>query len=106
MMEEGDYNDWSFESCPQCSRLIEEVGYLEDEDELQTKWFCVGRMVNKSEDPDEHEEANEIRVCFQGSMGIESWEWTPFEASRVGLGLIFAVSTFLVEGQPCREDEG
>ncbi len=104
LVTDTEYNDWTYESCGKCSRLLQEFDYFEDADELPTKWFCVGRLINKSENPDEHEEVNEIRMCLQGSEGVQSWEWTPFEASRVGLALTFAVTDFLLELQPDRED--
>jgi len=104
MMAGEEYNDWTVEQCDQCRRLLEDFDYLEHGDELPTKWLCIGRMINKSETPDEHEKFNEIRLCIQGSKGIESWEWTPFEASRVGLGLTFAVTDFLLELQPGKDD--
>lgn len=84
--------------------LLKDRGYLEDKDELQTKWFCVGRLINKPENPNKHDKFNEIRMCLHGSDGFQLWEWTPFEAARVGLGLAFAVSDFLVEAQPTREE--
>lgn len=102
--DEIEYNDWTFESCGKCRRLLQEFDYMKDADKLPTKWFCVGRLINKSENPDKHEEVNEIRMCLHGSDGVQSWEWTPFEASLVGLGLGFAVTDFLLESQPEKED--
>lgn len=104
MMGDIEYNDWDVESCANCHRLLEEVGYLEDEDELQTKWFCVGRLINKPENPNKHDRVNKIRMCLRGSGGFHLWEWTPFEASRVGLALTFAVTDCLLELQPKTEN--
>lgn len=101
-MTEEKYNDWTVDSCKKCTRLLQEYDFMEDEDELPTKWLCIGRIIKSNPPKDQHDEYNEIRACIQGSEGIESWEWTPFEASRVGLGLTFAVTDFLLELQPDR----
>jgi len=99
-MTEEEYNDWTVDECEKCTRLLEEVDYMEDEDELPTKWICIGRIIKPNPLRDEHDKYNEIRICIHSSDGIQSWEWTPFEASRVGLGLTFAVTDFLLELQP------
>ena len=102
-MPEEDYKDWTVDECEKCNRLLQEFDYMEHEDELPTKWMCIGRIIKPNPPKNEHDEYNEIRICLQGSDEIQTWEWTPFEASRVGLGLTFAATDFLLDLQPDKD---
>jgi len=102
-MTEEDYNDWTFEACDTCNRLLQEFDYFNDTDELPTKWLCVGRIVKPENPKNQHQEHNEIRVCLWDNTkphGKACFDWTPYEVQTVAVALNFAVGDYLVEFQP------
>ena len=88
-----------------CHRLGTEISTLNDEEDLT--WLCVGEIIKPENPKDLHEKLNEIRLCIVRDSSVHdiiSFEWTPYETSRVAMALTWAVSNYLIKEQPDIED--
>ena len=106
-MTERKYNDWKYEACDTCNRIAQEFDFFEDEDELPTKWLCVGRIIKPEKPKDLHEKHNEIRCCLWDTTkknNKASFDWTPFEALTTATALNFVVGDYLMGFQPEKGD--
>lgn len=93
------------DTCEQCHRLGYETSAIDEENELM--WLCVGEIIKPEKPTNLHEKMNEIRICIirdKDTDEITSFEWTPYESSRVAMALIWAVSNHLHQYQPALED--
>jgi len=105
MSEEKKLFEIEVDTCDMCHRLGYEYSVLNDEEDLM--WLCVGEIIKPENPEDLHEALNEIRLCVVKSSSIDdiiSFEWTPYEASRVAMALTWAVSNHLIKKQPRLED--
>ena len=108
MSEEKKVIELDLDLCIMCHRVGCEISALNDEEDLM--WFCVGEIIKPENPKDLHEKLNEIRVCLvkdsqkDDVSDVISFEWTPYEASRVAMGLTWAVSNYLIDEQPTLED--
>lgn len=69
-------------------------------------WLCVGEIIKPENPKDLHEALNEIRLCIVRDSSVDdiiSFEWTPYEVSRVAMALTWAVSNYLIKEQPTLE---
>lgn len=105
MSEEKKLIALDLETCDMCHRLGNEISALNDKEDLM--WLCVGEIIKPDSPEDLHEALNEIRLCIIRDSSVDdiiSFEWTPYEASRVAMALTWAVSNYLIKKQPTLED--
>lgn len=105
MSEDKKLIELDLETCDMCHRLGTEISALNDEVDLT--WLCVGEIIKPENPKDLHEKLNEIRLCIVRDSSVDdiiSFEWTPYETSRVAMALTWAVSNYLIEEQPVIED--
>ncbi len=105
MSEEKKMLELDLDTCDMCHRLGTEISALNDEEDLM--WLCVGEIIRPEAPKDLHEKFNEIRLCVVRDSSVDdiiSFEWTPYETSRVAMALTWAVSNYLIKGQPALED--
>ncbi len=105
MTEEKLIKSLELDLCEKCHRLGYETSAINEEEALM--WSCVGEIIKPENPKDLHEKLNEIRLCIirdADTDDIISFEWTPFETSRIAMALIWAVSNYLVDEQPKLDD--
>ena len=108
MTEEKKLLEIDLDTCDLCHRLGYEISAITEEEDLM--WLCVGEIIKPDNPEDLHEALNEIRLCVVRDSSvvdfadITSFEWTPFETSRVAMALTWALSNHLIKGQPALED--
>lgn len=98
-----DIQDWCTELCDKCEMMGYEYAIDEEYDNKHLKWLCVGEIIRPENPKDLHEEYNQIRICILKSyepFKVTAHEWTPWEASRVIVGLSSAISNTIVGDQP------
>ena len=103
--EERNLLPLDLDCCEKCHRLGYETSALDEEKDIM--WLCVGEMIKPDNPKDLHEKLNEIRICLIRSDDVNdivSFEWTPYEASRVSMALTWAVSNYLHRDQPKLEE--
>lgn len=91
--------------CERCYRLGYESSSINEQEDLM--WACVGEIIKPENPKDLHEKFNEIRLCIlrdEETDDIVSFEWTPYETSRMAMALTWAVSNYLVKEQPTLSD--
>ena len=104
--EEKNLLPLDLETCEQCHRLGYETSAIDEENDLM--WLCVGEIIKPEKPTNLHEKFNEIRVCIiqdKDTDDILSFEWTPYETSRVAMALIWALSNYLVKEQPTLDEK-
>ena len=105
MSKEKKLFELNLETCDMCHRLGYESSALNEEEDLM--WLCVGEIIKPEHPKNLHEKLNEIRLCLVRDSGVDdiiSFEWTPYEATRVAMALTWAVSNHLIKEQPKLED--
>ncbi len=105
MDDEKTLRSLDLDLCEKCYRLGYESSSINEQEDLM--WACVGEIIKPENPKDLHEKLNEIRVCIirdEATDDIVSFEWTPYEASKMASALAWAVSNYLVEEQPTLSD--
>ena len=105
MDEEKTLKSLDLDTCEKCHRLGSEISAINEKEDLM--WACVGEIIKPENPKDLHEKMNEIRLCIirdADTDDIISFEWTPFETSRIAMALLWAVSNYLVDEQPKLEE--
>lgn len=99
---------WYTELCHKCDMMGFDGAFDDENLEKQVKWICVGEIIRPEIPKTTHEEYNKIRICLLKSLkpfDVVSFEWTPWEASRVLVALGVAIGNVLVVDQPLNQEE-
>ncbi len=105
MDDEKTLKSLNLDLCERCYRLGYESMSINEQEDLM--WACVGEIIKPENPKDLHEKLNEIRLCIirdEVTDDIVSFEWTPYETSRMAMALTWAVSNYLIKEQPTLSD--